>query len=92
MATLELLLQKDDKETLVDCVVYLLQHCTTFERTTEKQFCLDVAKKALFLYNLSPNSFGDTKKTRKEWLSAIKKRIEKYKQPGYHTENSINAL
>lgn len=75
-----LLKKKEEKATLRDCVVYLLQHCGCLERSkSESVFCLDVAKKALFLYNLSPKSFGRSKKERKGWFDAISVRIDKYK-------------
>jgi len=70
---------KEEKENLSDCVVYLLQHCETFEKSdTERKFCLDVAQKALFLYNLSPKSFGRNKKERQVCLDAINEKISKY--------------
>lgn len=75
----QLVLKKEEKENLSDCVVYLLQHCETFEKSNiERQFCLDVAQKALFLYNLCPKAFGRNKEARQLWLEAINKRIEKY--------------
>lgn len=70
---------KEEKENLRDCAVYLLQHCETLEKSDiERQLCLDVAQKALFLYNLSPKSFGRNKKERQVCLDAINKKISKY--------------
>ena len=77
---------KEEKLIFQDCIVYLLQHCKTFEKdNSQKKFCLDVAKKALFLYNLSPTSFGN-KTERKEELKYIQSFINKYENnPEYHT-------
>lgn len=88
-----ILKKKSEKDNLTDCVVYLLQHCNCFEKSDSKRkFCLDVAKKALFLYDLSPKSFGRSKKERQSWLDTINARIEKYTQlDGYHIENSLSS-
>ena len=73
-----ILKKKEEKETLCNCVIYLLQLCDQYKQNEqERRFCLDVAKKALFLYNLSPKSFGNKSK-RKEWLDTINKRISEY--------------
>lgn len=79
---------RQEKINLCDCVVYLLQHCETYEKSEiERKFCLDVAEKALFLFNLCPNAFGRTKKDRDGWFDAINKKIELYKSDAkYHLE------
>ena len=72
-------LNNEEKVELQDCVVYLLQHCSCLEKSNdERKFCLDVAKKALFLYNLSPKAFGRNKEARNKYLEAINERIKKY--------------
>jgi len=83
-----LLKKKEDKVNLTDCVVYLLQLCSCFEKSeTERKFCLDVARKALFLYTISPKSFGRSKKERQEMLDCINERISKYEQDErYHVK------
>lgn len=75
----QLKLSKEEKFELSDCVVYLLQHCSCFEKSKdERKFCLDVAKKALFLYNLCPKAFGRNKAKRQSVLKYINEHIEKY--------------
>ena len=85
--------KKSEKDNLTDCVVYLMQHCRCFEKSeSERKFCLDVAKKALFLYNLSPKSFGRSKKERQSWLDSINELIEKYTNSDeYHTKYSLSS-
>ena len=79
-----ILKKKEDKERLQDCIAYLLQYCDCLERDPiNRKFCFDVAQKALFLYNLSPKSFGENKN---HVLVIIIARINQYKQEGYHTE------
>lgn len=81
-----ILKKKGEKDNLQDCVAYLLQYCYCIEKSeSDRKFCLDVAKKALFLYNLSPNSFGRSKAARQSWLDAISKKVTKYElTDGYH--------
>ena len=72
-------LNNEEKVELQDCVLYLLQHCSCLEQSySERKFCLDVAKKALFLYNLYPKAFGRNKEARNNYLKTIKERIKKY--------------
>ncbi len=75
----QLVLKKEEKIEMQDCVAYLLEHCSCIEQSnSERKFCLDVAKKAIFLYNLCPKAFGRNKEARQSWLEAINKRIKKY--------------
>jgi hypothetical protein len=75
----QLVLNKEEKIEMQDCVAYLLQHCSCLEKSNdERKFCLDVAKKALFLYNLYPKAFGRNREARNSSLKAIKERIKKY--------------
>lgn len=85
----EIILKKEEKETLCDCIVYLLHLCDRYEKDNQESiFCLDIARKALFLYNLSPKSFGNKSK-RKEWFETINKRISKYESDErYYVKNT----
>ena len=72
-------LNNEEKVELQDCVLYLLQHCRCLEKSKhEQKFCLDVAKKALFLYNIYPKAFGRNKEARNSYLETINERIKKY--------------
>jgi hypothetical protein len=78
---MEISLNKKEQFDLKDCVVYLLQYCSRLESSdclAERKCCLDVAKKALFLYNLYPKALGRNKKEKLCSLKYIIERIEKY--------------
>jgi hypothetical protein len=50
---------KDQKRAYVDAVIYLLQYAQAMESNDiMSKFCLDITKKAEFLYNLKPHLFN----------------------------------
>lgn len=51
---------KEQKQAYVDAVIYLLQYAKAMESNdVMSKFCLDITKKAEFLYQLKPHLFDD---------------------------------